>query len=191
MGVNYQASNASDEELIVGISNANKNTLEILYTRYVDRMLGLACRILNNKSDAEDVIHDVFIEVWQKAKSYQPQKSSVLAWLMLRVRSRSLDRIRRLKTVRKHAENKSVSDKNEFDNTVVDVLESVCQYDMLEKSLNVLSTKQRIVIELNYFKGLSCAEISNIHEIPLGTVKTRLLSAMKLMRQYNLSREVK
>ena len=168
-----------DATLIAKIGLQEKVALEQLYERYVDRMLGLACHILNNKSDAEEIVHDVFIEIWNKAKDYDSQKASVIGWILLRVRSRCLDKIRKQQTKKKYLEKQTIEAKIKSNNTV----DSYNDNKLLNKSLRILSDKQRLIIELNYFKGLSCAEISQYYGIPLGTVKTRLLSAMQKMKK--------
>lgn len=170
-----------DQVLMVSIRQGDERALGRLYDRHVDRMLGLACHILSNQSDAEDVIHDVFVEVWHKANTYDPKRGNVLAWLLLRVRSRSLDRIRSLNTVRKHLMSHSVeSDKTE-DQSMASVDEAH-QREHLRKALETLPEKQRSVIELSYFKGLSCSEIARHCNIPVGTVKTRMMAAVNKLR---------
>ncbi len=174
-----QQQNHDDTTLIAQICAQDKVALEQLYERYVDKMLGLACHLLNNKDDAEEVVHDVFIEVWYKAKDYNPQKASVIGWMLLRVRSRCLDNIRKQQTKQKYLE-KQVNEVQIQSKSGVD---AYTDNKLLNKSLKILSDKQRLIIDLNYFKGLSCAEISHYYDIPLGTVKTRLLSAMQKMQK--------
>ncbi len=172
-----------DQVLMVAIMQGDESALGKLYDRHIDRMLGLACHILGNQSDAEDVIHDVFVEVWHKAKSYDARRGSVIAWLMLRVRSRSLDRIRSLKTVLKHKRTLVQDDGIQAD-------DSSKAYDLddqgsaVRQALAFLPAKQRNVIELSYFRGLTCSEIAAHCGIPLGTVKTRLMAAVKRLRSY-------
>lgn len=171
--------NIINESLIQKICLQDRQALEDLYESNVDKMLGLAKYILNNKDDAEDIIHDVFIEVWHKAHHYDVKKSSVLGWLLLRVRSRCLDKIRKAQTRKKYLEKQT----NEIEYQAKVPSETYTNYKFLEKSLNMLSDKQRFIIEMNYFKGLTCVEISQHYNIPLGTVKTRLLSAMQKMKK--------
>lgn len=172
-----------DQVLMVAIRQGDESALGKLYDLHIDRMLGLACHILGNQSDAEDVIHDVFVEVWHKAKTYDPKRGSVIAWLMLRVRSRSLDRIRSFKTVQKHRRQMGQTDSIQAD-------QSSREYDLSEQgtaiqaALSSLSEKQRNVIELSYFRGLTCSEIATHCGIPLGTVKTRMMAAINKLRTY-------
>jgi len=173
--INIEEDNSA---LIVKICAKDKSALEQLYERNVGKMLGLAEQILKSKSDAEDVIHDVIIEIWNKAKSYDPNKASVLGWILLRVRSRCLDRVRKQQTIKKYAEKQNNEEKIQS----VMSIDTYTEHKFLNKALNTLTESQRLVIELSYFKGFTCAEIAQDHGIPLGTVKTRLLSAMKKMQ---------
>lgn len=170
-----------DQILIARICANDKKALSDLYERYVNRLLGLANQILLSKDDAQDVIHDVIIEVWKKAKDYDPNRASVLGWLLLRVRSRCLDRIRKQQTIVKYLENQ----KKEPEKQAKSVSDAYSENRQLDIALKVLTINQRQVVELNYFKGLTCAEIAQDYAIPLGTVKTRLLTAMKKMQQNN------
>ena len=178
MPLKYNNFEEDDIELIVKICAKDKGALEKLYERNVGKMLGLAKQILKSKSDAEDVIHDVIIEVWNKAKSYNPNKASVLGWLLLRVRSRCLDRIRKQQTIKKYAEKQNNQEKIQS----VMSIDTYTDHKFLNKALITLSKDQLLVIELSYFKGFTCSEIAQDYGIPLGTVKTRLLSAMKKMQ---------
>ena len=176
--LNHKQTEDDDCALVAEICTNNQAAFGRLYERYVDKMLGLANLILGNSSDAEEVIHDVFIEIWNKAKTYNSSKASVFGWISLRVRSRCLDRIRKGQVSNKYLEKQ----KNEPQFQSKMSTDTYTDHKLLKSALSALSKNQRLVIELNYFKGYTCAEISNYYDIPLGTVKTRLLSAMKKMQ---------
>jgi RNA polymerase sigma-70 factor (ECF subfamily) len=157
------------------------NALAQLYDRHVEYMLGLAYRILENRDDAEDLVCDVFLEAWQHVNSYDPKRGSVRTWLLLRVRSRAIDRMRGLAIARKHAllqykmEESVVSERDDPD--------QIPDRARARKVLASLSKVQRIVIELTYFKGLTCREIADRCNLPVGTVKSRLSAAVDKLRQ--------
>jgi len=137
--------------------------------------------ILNSRRDAEDLVHDVFLEAWQKASHYNPRRGTVRNWLLMRVRSRAIDRIRTQGVARNHAmaehhyitENTVSCNKGPENN--VDV------YRALEV-LGGLSAEQRRIVELSYFEGLTCKEIATQCAIPVGTVKSRMSAAMAKLR---------
>ena len=171
-----------DHDLITLICAENEQAYATLYDRYADKMLGFAFNLLKNQTDAEDLIHDVLIEIWDKAYTYNESRGNVFGWLMLRVRSRCLDRFRKLKTLQKNTQIQVVDDHYEDDNQ--HFYEKHYQQSSIQNALELLSQKQRDVIEMSYYKGLTCAEISHYYGIPLGTVKTRLMSAMNLLRNF-------
>jgi RNA polymerase sigma-70 factor (ECF subfamily) len=169
-----------DQNLMALICAGNENAYANLYDKYVDKMLGFAFSMLKNKTDAEDLIHDVFIEIWDKANSYNSERGSVIAWLMLRVRSRCLDRFRQQKSLKKNTQIQVTEEYYDDDNEKL--YEKNQQQSSIHNALESLSQKHRSVIEMSYFKGLTCVEISKNCDIPLGTVKTRLMSALNLLR---------
>lgn len=171
-----------DRELIASIKSGDKNALAALYDRYASLILGLAFRILQNRGDAEDLLHDVFLEVWRRAKSYDPNRGAVRTWLLLRVRSRAIDRLRVIAKAREHAmaesfnEPESISERDQPNHT--------SDRFHARQALKSLSEVQRIVVELSYFEGLTCTEIAVRCGIPVGTVKSRLFAAMENLRHH-------
>ncbi len=170
-----------DRELITSITAGNRNAFAALYDRYAAQMLALALRILQSRGDAEDLLHDVFLEVWRQAKNYDPTRGAVRTWLLLRVRSRAIDRLRTLAKARNHAMAESF---NESDSTSeMDHPNHASDRHHARQALKGLSEVQRIVVELSYFEGLTCTEIARRCGIPVGTVKSRLFAAMKKLRR--------
>ena len=168
---------AADIDLLRRIAHGERSALGLLYDRHAGVMLGLGVRILGMRREAEDLLHDVFLEAWQHAGDYDPRRGSVKAWLLLRMRSRCLDR------ARSHG----------FSRTDPLVSESprVSRADHAERQLDArraqsllatLPTSQREVLELGYFHGLSFSAIAEQLNIPIGTVKSRVSAAMSKLR---------
>jgi RNA polymerase sigma-70 factor (ECF subfamily) len=169
----------SDERLIVGTANGEKDALARLYDRYAASLLALGQRILGGRRDAEDLLHDVFVEVWQQAGDYCPARGSVKSWLFLRMRSRAIDRLRL-------ASRKNVELGEQVLATATrDVVEDPAlspDRAQIRETLSSLPPDQRVAIELAYFGGLSGAQIAAHLGVPLGTVKTRLALGMSKLR---------
>jgi RNA polymerase sigma-70 factor (ECF subfamily) len=169
----------SDERLIVGTANGEKDALARLYDRYAASLLALGQRILGGRRDAEDLLHDVFVEVWQQAGAYCPTRGSVKSWLFLRMRSRAIDRLRL-------ASRKNVELGEQVLATATrDVVEDPAlspDRAQIRETLSSLPPDQRVAIELAYFGGLSGAQIAAQLGVPLGTVKTRLALGMSKLR---------
>ena len=166
-----------DQILIGDVAAKDRTSLAKLYDRHAGPMLALAHRFLHNRGDAEDLVHDVFIEVWHKAGDYKAQRSSVRSWLLLRLRSRAIDRLRSLEVARKHAmvaAHLPVKDSP----TLAQQVDS----DRMKQSLGILNEAQRTIIELCYFQGLTCREAASHCKIPIGTVKSRLSAALARLR---------
>lgn len=172
-----------DLRLIEGVRRGDHGALADLYGQHAAVMLGLAVRILRDRNDAEDLVHDVFLEAWRKADAYVAQRGSVRAWLLLRVRSRAIDRVRSLAVARRHA---ALERAQAPDPAVTGSPEDPSLSPDQRRAyaaLRALPEAQRIVVELAYFQGLSCSEIATREEAPLGTVKSRLAAGMRRLRE--------
>lgn len=144
-------------------------------------MIAVACRVLHSPRDAEDVVHDVFLEAWHRARHYDPERGSVQTWLMMRLRSRALDRLRsarrRADLAARAAEAESLDGPS-----LVDTGGAPSDAQELRGLLSSLGTDQRHVLELAYFEGLPLADIAERLSLPLGTVKSRLSRAVSELR---------
>ena len=169
-----------DRQLLAAIKNNDRTALAELYDRHAAMLMGVAYRILQNRRDAEDLLHDVFLEAWRKVASYDSNRGTVRSWLIMRVRSRAIDRLRSLISARKKAMLQVDSESAQIE-TVENVSHSP-DHDRARRALAHLSDAQRMVIELLYFEGLSCQEIALRCELPIGTVKSRLSAALNLLR---------
>lgn len=148
-----------------------------LYDRYSAAALATATRVLGDRVEAEDVVQEVFVRIWERAGDYDTGRGSVAAWLMSSVRNASIDRIRRRDAQRRAvdasaAEQRPAPEKSEFPEDLKRVNVAVAQ----------LPPDQRQAIELAYFEGLSQSEIAMRLKQPLGTVKTRVRLAMQKLR---------
>ena len=169
----------TDEAIVEAIAARKQPALTELYARYAKLLMGVAYRIFQNRTDAEDLIHDVFIEVWNKAGNYNKSRGKVKTWLVLLTRSRAVDRVRTLAVARKYAMVAQAVDESEPQCTDLDI--SIDQA-LVRAAAEKLDGPQRNVLHLNYFEGLSCQEIANQLDTPLGTVKSRLRAAVKNLK---------
>lgn len=165
----------SDADLVLRIANGDTQALSSLYTRHCPKLLALASAMLGNASEAEDLLHDVFLEVWRHAIDYSAQRGSVRAWLVTRTRSRALDRIRSASR-RRNVPASEAPDPGapapQFDD-----------HDRLRQTLMQMPETQREVVLLAYFEDLSSAEIAEQLSIPVGTVKSRMRAALSALRR--------
>lgn len=164
-----------DAELVLRISEGDRGALAMLYDRHASSLVGLGVRILKSRREAEDITHDVFLEVWRRAHGYDPARASVRGWLCLMMRCRSLDR-------RKSAAF-SLSSPLEHDPRVEGPsVEGALDGVRVARALARLPEAQREVLLLGYFEGLSSSEIASELSVPIGTVKSRVAAALRALR---------
>jgi RNA polymerase sigma-70 factor (ECF subfamily) len=169
-----------DTALVHAIAQGDQAALGQLYDRYAGLMLAVGKRICDAR-EAEDLIHDVFMEVWQKASTFSRSRGTVRTWLLLRVRSRALDRRRSARVKRLVLVDDCLS---MADDSLSMADDAMFRSDRLRirKAVLELSEEQREVVLPTYFEGLSSAEIAARLGIPTGTVKSRMRAAREKLR---------
>jgi RNA polymerase sigma-70 factor (ECF subfamily) len=164
-----------DVELVRAMAAGNQDALAALYERYADLMLGLAMRVVRNRREAEDLLHDVFLEAWRAAKDFDPARGRVRTWLAIRMRSRALD-------LQKSARVSRNAGDGGLEHVAAEEVHPSPDHAKVRGAIAELPKEQRQVIELAYFDGLSCSEIAERLSVPIGTVKSRLSAAMSKLR---------
>jgi len=181
---NGSAAVVTDGALLRLVAERQPEALAALYDRHAPHLLALARRILGGAGEAEDVVQEVFVHVWNDPSRYNPSRSSVSTWLMLVTRSRAIDRLRHRQVVdRTHeAAHRDVPpDEHESPDGIESVLLRE-RRERVRRELDNLPPEQRQVLEMAFYQGLSQSEIAERADLPLGTVKTRTLLAMKKLR---------
>jgi RNA polymerase sigma-70 factor (ECF subfamily) len=177
------ADTVTDAVLLRQIGDRQPAALDALYDRHASTLLALGRRILGSLADAEEVLQEVFLHVWNNAGRYDTSRSSVSTWLILITRSRAIDRLRTRKVVERTHET-SVQE-NPVEHASPEGVETVFIHERRERvrsELIKLPDEQRQVLEMAFYEGLSQSEIAAKADLPLGTVKTRTLLAMKKLR---------
>ncbi len=176
---------AFEVELLRKISQGDRGSLSDLYDRYSTVLYSIALRIVNNEAEAEDLLQDVFIMLWEKAGMYDPSRGKPLTWVISLTRNKSIDRLRSLQ--RRHR----LKDEVEKESKVIEMNaqpDSREEVYALEASRTIraavaqLSNEQRQAIELAYFSGLTQSEIAEQLNQPLGTIKARIRRGMIKLR---------
>lgn len=176
----------SDESLLLlQIARKDQTALAKLYDRYGRASYALAYKILGSVEEAEEVVLDVFSQIWQKAATYDPDRSRADTWLFMLTRSRSLDRLRVLqRTVR--ATEACLEDAKTPASGIAEPMEDAILEErskQVKAALEKLPAEQRIAIELAYYQGLTCSAIAAKIGVPTGTIKTRLRLGISKLRQ--------
>ena len=168
----------ADGDLLERAHHGDRDAVGRLYDRHSGPMLGLARRFLADPEDAEDLVHDVFIEAWQRAGDYAASRGSVRAWLMLRVRSRALDRLRQAQMRAGKAPSLAAGVDAELSPAPAGEPDRALARGALAR----LPPVNREVLELAYFAGLTCREIAARCDVAEGTVKSRMASGLSQLR---------
>lgn len=175
----------SDEELMAGLQGKDPTALDLLFVRYSRLVFGIALRILNDRSEAEDVVQEVFFGLYQKAILYDPAKGSAKGWVVQVAFSRALDR--RAHLLRRGFY--SGTDVESLHDTLVgqsDVEHEVgvqLDFSHLRCAFEELTAIQRRTLELFYFEGLDLREISERLRQPFGNVRHHFYRALERLRK--------
>ena len=147
-------------------------------------MYGLALRITRKPEAAEEVVADVYLQVWRKAATYDAARGRALTWLLTICHSRALDQLRRKDEAEAHPEPESLRPELlEGDNDPLDLLQAIENQSAVYAAMETLNPIQRQLIALAFFKGLSHQEAADQSGLPLGTVKTHIRRALEQLRQ--------
>jgi RNA polymerase sigma-70 factor, ECF subfamily len=170
-----------DRALIQRIASKDADALDVFYTRYNRIAFSLVFRIVRNREDAEDVLTDVFWQIWQQSSRYDASRGKPLAWLLTIARTRAIDRIRSSGRHEVHniaEQREAPSPQAEPDPFVLSATRGAVQ-----EALQSLQEQQRIPLEMAYFEGMSHTEIAAALGQPLGTVKDRIRTGMMHLRK--------
>lgn len=164
-----------DAQLVAKMVSGDRGALAALYERHSGVLLGLAMRIVRSRLEAEDLLHDVFLEAWRSAKDFDPKRGRARTWLAIRMRSRALD-LQKSARVSRNAGDAGLE-------LLVDERDgSSPDHARVRAGLAELGADQRKVLELAYFEGLSCTEIATRVSVPVGTVKSRIAAGLDRLR---------
>jgi RNA polymerase sigma-70 factor, ECF subfamily len=172
---------APGAELIRGMAAGDRAAFAAFYDRYAPLAYSVILRIVRDRADGADVLQEVFWEAWRSATAYDASRGSPEAWIVMRARTRAIDRVR----ARRRREETFVApvDETVARDAGVDVARRVEDRGFVGSALEQLPLPQREAIELAYFEGLSQTEIAERLKQPLGTVKTRIRAGLERLRE--------
>ena len=163
----------SDGDLLVRVGEHDRAAFEELYHRYVRSVMGLALRRLRDRGRAEDAVQEIFAAVWRSAASYRPERGPAAPWIYTVARNAIIDRMRARNEPTADAPDSASSEPGPLERA-----ESSYVSWRVHRALEELPPKEREVVELAYWSGMSQSEVAEYLHIPLGTVKTRTRSAL-------------
>lgn len=172
--VEDRAARTSDGDLLIRIADGDSAAFETLYRRFSRPVLGLALRLLRDRSRAEDAVQETFAAIWRSAGSYRPDRGPGAPWLYAVARNAIVDRAR----ARREPTFADAPDEASPDAGPADRAESSYVSWRVHRAVEDLPASEREVLELAYWSGLSQSEVAAFLGLPLGTVKTRTRTAL-------------
>jgi RNA polymerase sigma-70 factor (ECF subfamily) len=169
---------ASDEMLMTAVNHECSEALAELYRRHHLTLRAVIARVLHNEQSVEDLVQEVFLEVWRLSTRYSAEKGKALGWMITLARRRAIDRLRREQAYSRVEERFQKETEQQPDAWTQgrgeDDVESADLRKLLESIIETLPEAQKSAVKLAFYKGLSQREIATQTKIPLGTIKTRL-----------------
>jgi len=180
----------ADREMLLQVGHGDQGAFSALYDRLSGPLYSLALKMLGDASDAQDALQEVFVQIWSRAKTYDPEKSSVFSWAVLMTRSRAIDRLRardrRLRIVTgSTADETRLAEATDASTTesAADTVDKNDEAAHVRSLLNNLPSEQRQAIDLAFFGHLTHHEIAARLRQPLGTIKARIRRGLLRLRE--------
>ena len=168
----------SDATLMARIGSGDEHAMAVLYDRCSSVVYSVALRVLGDTSAAEEVLQDVFMQLWRSPHTFDASRGALVAWLAVIARHRSIDRLRR-----RHPQEDSEEPLIAINANLENEVSRKQAADKVRSLLSAMPQDQRDALELAYFEGLTHSEIANKTSQPLGTVKTRIRSGLLALRK--------
>ena len=176
------AASAQPDALLHRVARGDQAAFGDLYDLTAPRVLGMVLRLVIDRAQSEEVTQEVFLEIWQSASRFDPNKGKAMTWVLTMARRRAIDRIRSSQAARDRDTRIGVRDfQAEYDD-VAESAELRIEGKKVDAAMRELSDAQRLVISLAYYGGQSHSEIADNLGVPIGTVKTRLRDGMIRLR---------
>lgn len=169
-------------DLLADVARGDQRAFAELYDRLSARVFGLILRVLVNRAQSEEVLQEVFLEIWQSAGRFAPNKGQGRTWILTIAHRRAVDRVRASQSSTARDIRAGVRDIGVAHDSVAEQVELSMEGERVVAALGALSAPQRETIVLSYYGGYSQSEISALTGVPLGTVKTRMRDGLSRLR---------
>jgi len=176
------ASRANAGLLLERVAQGDQAAFAELYDLTSPRVLGLIIRVLKDHAQSEEVTQEVFLEVWQTATRFDPNKGGAATWILTMAHRRAVDRVRSSQSGRDRDTKVGIRDFTPDYDSVAETVEVRVEHERVAKALARLTELQRQAVTLAYYGGYSHSEVATMLSVPIGTVKTRLRDGMIRLR---------
>lgn len=172
-----------EERLLRDMANGSITAFELFYEKYASLVLHIALRIVKDRMEAEDICHDLFLEVWKKAGQYDPKRGSIEAWLAVKVRSRSLDRMRKKQRLPIAPEENATLEQASTAAAAEENVLSRLDREVLGQALSKIPPAQARALQGMYYEAKTQRELAANMNRPLGTVKSLIRYGLDNIRK--------
>jgi RNA polymerase sigma-70 factor (ECF subfamily) len=175
------ANSYTEQELVSALKERDAGAFNYLYDQYSAALYTIVKQIVQHGETANDVLQEVFVNIWRKIESYDPAKGRLFTWMLNIARNASIDTLRS-KSFQNTQKNHPITEI--VDNARAFSWQANIDSIGIKKVVQKLKPEYRVLVELAYFKGYTHEEIAEIEDLPLGTVKTRIRNALIQLRSY-------
>jgi RNA polymerase sigma-70 factor (ECF subfamily) len=172
----------TEQELVALLKTQDESSFSYLYDRYSAALYGVVLQIVIDPELANDVLQETFVNIWRKIQTYDSSKGRLFTWMLNVARNLAIDMVRS-KAFQNSRKNQDLTDSSYTENAGVAIQPGLDNIG-LKKLVEKLKPEHRSLIDLAYFKGYTHEEIAETEKLPLGTVKTRIRSALIQLREY-------
>ncbi len=176
------ATSVTPEALLERVATGDRKAFAALYDLVVPRVLGLVRRILVDFAQSEEVTQEIFLEIWQSAARFDPNKGGATSWILTMAHRRAVDRVRSAQSSRDRDVRIGIRDYDPGHDHVAEAIEIKIEHERVAAAMERLTELQRQAIKLAYYGGRSHSEVAAMLSIPIGTVKTRLRDGLIRLR---------
>ena len=170
------------QQLLERVAQGDKQAFAALYDEVSPRVFGLVKRLLRDHSQSEEVTQEIFLEIWQSAPRFDPNKGGASTWILTMAHRRAVDRVRASQSSRDRDLKIGIRDLDAAIDHVSESVEVRFEHERVEKAMERLTELQRQAISLSYYGGLSNSEVAEKLSVPIGTIKTRIRDGMIRLR---------
>ncbi|MBN9239940.1 MAG: RNA polymerase subunit sigma [Micrococcales bacterium 70-64] len=170
------------QALLGRVAEGDQRAFSDLYDETAPRVFGLVKRLLRDHAQSEEVTQEVFLEIWQTATRFDPNKGGATTWILTMAHRRAVDRVRSSQSSRDRDTRVGIRDHKVDYDQVSETIEVRLEHERVEKAMSRLTELQRQAVSLAYYGGYSHSEVAAMLSVPIGTVKTRLRDGMIRLR---------
>jgi RNA polymerase sigma-70 factor (ECF subfamily) len=172
----------TSEHLLVLVARGDQEAFERLYDRIAGSVLGVVRRVLRDPAQSEEVTQEVLTEVWRTAARFDPERGGASSWVLTMAHRRAVDRVRSAQSATDRDVKVALLDHSPDYDVVAEAVEARLEAEQVRKALGSLTELQREAVRLAYFGGYTQREVSELLNVPLGTVKTRIRDGLIRLR---------